>query len=149
MLLVAPALVLLWLGASCGGGAPPARSTEPEPMPSDANATLDLLDRAENDLSLALGGAPAGASGLAKQEPTAEADEEKRDEQDDKDATTQLGARSTARDSCASACKALLSMQRAVEHLCGLTGEADVRCDTARGRVARAEDRVRSSCPKC
>jgi hypothetical protein len=118
-------------------------------MPSDAEGTLNLLDRAENDLSLALGGAPAGAPGSAEPEPKAQADEEKRDEQDDKDATTQLGARSTAKDSCASACKALQSMQRVVEHLCGLTGEADVRCDTARGRVARAEDRVRSSCPSC
>lgn len=47
---------------------------------------------------------------------------------------------------CATACRALASMQRAASHLCGLTGESDDRCSTARDRVHRAEARVTATC---
>ena len=116
-------------------------------MPQDVDGTLHFLDRAENDLSRALGQASPRASGGA--DADTEAEKEARDEKLDRGESTQLGTGSSAADSCSTACKALSSMRRAVEHLCGLTGEADLRCDTARGRVARAEERVRSSCPSC
>lgn len=51
--------------------------------------------------------------------------------------------------SCGTACAALQSMTRAAEHLCGLTGEGDARCTSARSRVKTAGDRVRGACPSC
>ncbi len=50
---------------------------------------------------------------------------------------------------CETACRALASMNRAAQHLCGLAGDADPRCDAARTRVNGATDRVASRCPRC
>jgi hypothetical protein len=49
-------------------------------------------------------------------------------------------------DPCVTACRALASMQRATEHLCGLTGDGDQRCSGARERVRGARERVEGSC---
>jgi hypothetical protein len=55
-----------------------------------------------------------------------------------------------ATDECATACRALGSMQRALTKLCELDDDAETaRCETARSRVARAEARVRDRCPVC
>ncbi|WP_437291613.1 hypothetical protein [Sorangium sp. So ce406] len=50
---------------------------------------------------------------------------------------------------CETACRALASMDRAAQHLCGLAGDADQRCDAARTRVKNATDRVGAQCPRC
>ncbi|WP_437683175.1 hypothetical protein [Sorangium sp. So ce131] len=50
---------------------------------------------------------------------------------------------------CETACRALASMERAAQHLCGLSGDADQRCDAARTRVKSATDRVEAQCPRC
>ena len=54
---------------------------------------------------------------------------------------------------CASMCKALSSMQRAADHLCGLTKDgADSekkRCDDAQAKVDGAKERVKSTCGGC
>ncbi|WP_437339091.1 hypothetical protein [Sorangium sp. So ce394] len=50
---------------------------------------------------------------------------------------------------CETACRALASMSRAAQHLCGLAGDADARCDAARTRVKSATDRVEARCPRC
>lgn len=50
---------------------------------------------------------------------------------------------------CATACRALASMNRAADHLCGLAGESDARCSDARTRVKSASDRVQAQCPAC
>ncbi|AUX43140.1 hypothetical protein SOCE26_045830 [Sorangium cellulosum] len=50
---------------------------------------------------------------------------------------------------CETACRALASMERAAQHLCGLSGDADQRCDAARTRVKSATDRVATQCPRC
>ncbi|KYF83873.1 hypothetical protein BE17_29950, partial [Sorangium cellulosum] len=50
---------------------------------------------------------------------------------------------------CETACRALASMSRAAQHLCGLAGDADQRCDAARTRVKSATDRVEAQCPRC
>ncbi|WP_437603592.1 hypothetical protein [Sorangium sp. So ce590] len=50
---------------------------------------------------------------------------------------------------CETACRALASMSRAAQHLCGLASDADPRCDAARNRVKSATDRVASRCPRC
>lgn len=52
---------------------------------------------------------------------------------------------------CGSACRALASMERATGHICNLASdESDRRrCEDAKAKVARARDRIRSSCGTC
>ena len=52
---------------------------------------------------------------------------------------------------CGSACRALASMERATGHMCNLASdESDRRrCEEAKAKVARARDRIRSSCGTC
>jgi hypothetical protein len=52
---------------------------------------------------------------------------------------------------CATACRALASMTRAVEHLCALADSPgdQQRCDDARRRMASARERVRQTCGAC
>lgn len=58
---------------------------------------------------------------------------------------------SQAQSDCTNACKALASMERATEHLCGLViDEPDKRaCDEARQKLGSSRDRIRSSCGEC
>ncbi|WP_438036819.1 hypothetical protein [Sorangium sp. So ce204] len=60
-----------------------------------------------------------------------------------------LEAEPTSAPPCETACRALASMSRAAQHLCGLAGDADQRCDSARARVKSATDRVEARCPRC
>ena len=55
----------------------------------------------------------------------------------------------SAADACSVACRALESMRRSTEQLCGLAGAGDARCIDANARVDRALARVRASCPAC
>jgi hypothetical protein len=52
---------------------------------------------------------------------------------------------------CASACRALASMERATGHLCALGSSDDdrSRCDEAKTKVLAARERVRSTCGVC
>jgi hypothetical protein len=54
---------------------------------------------------------------------------------------------SAATGDCATACRALASMERAAQHLCAL--DSGRECDRARERLAAARERVRSSCGGC
>lgn len=60
-----------------------------------------------------------------------------------------IEAEPTSAPPCETACRALASMSRAAQHLCGLAGDADQRCDAARARVKSATDRVEARCPRC
>lgn len=60
-----------------------------------------------------------------------------------------IEAEPTSAPPCETACRALASMSRAAQHLCGLAGDADQRCDSARTRVKSATDRVEARCPRC
>jgi len=55
----------------------------------------------------------------------------------------------SASDACSVACRALDSMRRSTDQLCGLAGAGDARCVDANARVDRALARVRASCPAC
>ena len=59
-------------------------------------------------------------------------------------AESQVGA---ALSDCATACRALESMERAAEHLCALDSGTD--CRRARERLEAARERVRASCGGC
>jgi hypothetical protein len=54
---------------------------------------------------------------------------------------------SAAMSDCATACRALESMERAAEHLCALDGGSE--CGRARERLEAARQRVRASCGGC
>ncbi len=49
-------------------------------------------------------------------------------------------------DRCTTVCDALASMRRSADHVCQLDA---ARCDDAKTRVQRAEERARSACPVC
>jgi hypothetical protein len=144
--IIAPAAALsLWACASAPPPASPEPPAAPAPAaesqatsaaPADVDGTTAALERAESDLQRAL--AQASTPSLnAKPEKTP------RDFDDSKNAEQRSG------DPCQDACRALGSMRRSAEHLCGLTGDADARCETAKARVSRADERVRTSCPAC
>jgi hypothetical protein len=59
-------------------------------------------------------------------------------------AESQVGA---ALSDCATACRALESMERAAEHLCALDSGSE--CGRARERLEAARQRVRASCGGC
>jgi len=52
---------------------------------------------------------------------------------------------------CASACRALASMERATAHLCDLATERDDRrlCEDSRSKVSSARERIRATCGAC
>jgi hypothetical protein len=56
-----------------------------------------------------------------------------------------------AMNDCASACRALGSMERATGHLCDLASEADdrQRCEDAKSAVRRAREKIRGTCRAC
>ncbi|WP_438011393.1 hypothetical protein WME89_23705 [Sorangium sp. So ce321] len=147
-------------------------SAPEEGSPRTAEDALAELERAEGELDRVLG-APAGGSedrSVAQSAqpgdrspaapspvapppapaPPAAADSAPR-------ATTAGGERPSKKAEaeqvsaapCETACRALASMSRATQHLCGLAGDADQRCDAARTRVKSATDRVEAQCPRC
>jgi hypothetical protein len=160
----APLALLSLVLTACGGSALSGGAYPQEPLPPTADGTMDALDRAENDLRLALGGMPSaapaasgyaqapGVSGEVKSAPlpapppVVQAEAAPRDER-----PSSVGAGPTAMssDPCANACRALASMERATTHLCSLAGDADPRCEGARTRVKNAGARVHAECPAC
>jgi len=135
----------LALGA-CGASIEPAKSA---PAPTTVDEALANLDQAEGDINRVLGG-PAGP-GFA-QPPAAyppPAQPQALGGGAPPPAPPTEAVQQEASDPCATACRALASMGRAAEHLCSLAGDSDPRCDTARGRVQSASERVHASCPSC
>lgn len=159
LLVVAVAVV-----TGCGGAAKSAAEPEAQAQAGlsqlgDVDSTLADMDRAEADLAQALGDPPGAASstapngdtpapglgpaGAAPTTPAAPAQPQL------PMAPPKAEAKSNEDEagSCNIAKRALGSLQRSAEHLCGLTGESDPRCDTARGRAQRAAARVGAACP--
>jgi hypothetical protein len=154
-------LAAIGLGAgsltSCGGA---AKESPRSPTGAEAPTTLDEalagLDRAEGELdSVLLRAAPAAQSPGYAQPPMAGAGQPSTPPAPPPpspatttpaDAMSQPEANRLATDPCAVACRALASMGRAAEHICGLAGEADGRCGAARQRVQAASTRVHGQC---
>jgi hypothetical protein len=57
----------------------------------------------------------------------------------------------TSAGDCATACRALGSMERATAHLCAMASSSDDQrsCQDARAKVLGGRDRVRASCGEC
>lgn len=131
-----PALFALVLFAGCGGSPGGAAGAKP-PAPTPAGSSF------EED------GTTETTEGEEKPEP-------------DKEITTVDGAQRELDEStkafdassgdCARMCKALASMRRAVDHLCGLVPPDDdgkKKCDDARARVTSAEEKLKAACGGC
>jgi hypothetical protein len=173
----AATLIAVLALAGCGGSAQPPDYPQ-EPLPASPEGTLDLLDRAEGELRLALGepvnqalreptqpdaapssnqpGTPPKAAETPPPPPPAPAPRPSRApvEAQSRPGSVEAADSSpsstvTRNDPCAIACRALASMERATEHLCSLAGSADARCEGARARVKGASARVREKCPAC
>jgi hypothetical protein len=155
----APAPAPMQAGAAPHGAAPHGNGQQPGdgqqpgyPQPSavppaaSRDDAVAELDRAELELNAALGSGPFAKPPAQPPPPTG---------------TTAPGPKTPAEargaerpskavgDPCATACRALASMRRAVDHLCGLAGDTDPRCGDARTRVKSATDRVRAQCSAC
>jgi hypothetical protein len=161
-------------GAKAAEAAPAQAGVAASP-PKTVDEALAELDRAEGDVTRALGVGRRFAEAPGRAGPSAHGEEDKRkerpvpaapqpasppppsataggdraprdhaDEDDHGNAVTLSQA-----SPCVTACRALASMERAVEHLCGLAGASDSRCESARTRARTAAERVRSGCPAC
>lgn len=118
----------------------PAAYAEATPTAGTTEDPLAELDRAEAELDSALGGGSGFAQPPGATPPPA---------QPLKETSPDAAAAQSSGDPCATACHALASMGRAADHLCGLSGEDDTRCEGARARVKNATDRVHAQCPAC
>lgn len=135
---------------SARGPVSPAPRDDTRPTLVDAVAQLALaaakLDAAERDL--ASGGAPGrAASSSSTAQPTrpSKSAEKRKAEAHGVDAS----AGEVAHTPCDTACRALASMARAVDTLCGLTGPDDERCVAARRRLDESQRRLSvCSCTK-
>jgi hypothetical protein len=172
----APALLLGALAmAACAAApqAPSAAPPAPEPpqfaaAPYAPGAGIDGaaadLARAEDEMQRALalaGGAPVPPAEAAPEAPAGAASKPSAAPPPASGPSSPSKAPSSntnddrrpdalsAVDACSVACRALESMRRSTDQLCGLAGAGDMRCADANARVDRAIARVRASCPSC
>ncbi len=171
------AVLALPLLAGCGGAAPLAAktsvSTEELGTVDGASAAVNHAERAidellgaaaqstiaaEHDVPQSVGGQVAPSPSPPPPPPPAVtpiapapagAPPADRSRAMDKDGREAVKQQAGGGDACSTACSALASMERATEHLCGLTGADDARCTAARTRVQGASARVRAACPVC
>lgn len=154
----AASIALFSLGlAACGGASPQSAYPQQEPLPATADETMVSLNRAEDDLRLALGkgstGAPSASSlgqpGAASPPPPASPPSPSPASADERPSSAASGPAAQSSDPCANVCRALASMERAATHLCDLAGSDDARCEVAKSRVKSASLLVRDGCPAC
>ena len=141
-------------GSSAGGAgakAADARAESPKEEEADPAAALD---RAEREIAMLFGqetqitSAPTATAVPA--EPTYAGPPPVAPAQKPPTSAEALsgktGGDAPAGDPCAVACRALASMERAANHLCGLSGEEQDPCTSARERVKNANARVAARC---
>lgn len=143
--------------AGCGGVAPAAKGGRDAPADTDADPAAEL-DRAEREIASLFGPAgppaiapapePAGVAATAEpyaSPPTPPATQATQPAPAEPLSGTADEQRPAA-DPCTVACRALASMERAAGHLCGLSGDSDPTCTSARERVKAASARVAARC---
>ena len=117
--------------------AAPAQFAAPPPPPASPPASA--ADASTTAPSAPGGGsAPAPNRGVAMAQATNDVDSAQRE-------------LDVAGGDCRNACRALGSMDRAAGRLCSLaqSPEESRRCDSAKGRVYTARDKVRNTCGSC
>lgn len=154
ILLAAP--VLLALSTGCGAGAAKQAPDAAEPaaeMPADAGGDAEVnsaepatVDEAAADFESAESSLEGLLVGGAADEPTAPAPTP---DGGSTNTTPEARPYSAAGGRCSRACRALASMRRSANRLCGLTSQDDPRCVNVVDRLERAEQRVKANCPSC
>lgn len=140
------------LAAGCGGSPPPAKDSGGADL-TDTGSAMAELNRAESEISALFGPTPEAApsaSAMPGQPSPPPVEPQAQPTAITKGAETGAGQSaqmSDQSDPCSVACRALASMERAANHLCGLSGEGDPTCTSARTRVKNATDRVSARCP--
>ena len=129
------ALAAAIIVASCGGAAPEAGSSSPAAYPSP---------NPEDVQGVHAGGAPTAATAATEYAKPPSAQKANALAQFN-DAEGQV---QSSLSDCATACRALASMENAANHICELDqGGGD--CSSARQRVNAARDRVLRACGAC
>lgn len=137
------ALVPVLALAACGGAAEaPPRSPAKTSAPADEREPTSI-EEAEEQIAraraeLAVPGEAAGGAAPGSAQPAAEPSS---DAARPSAAPRTEGALGSG-DACASSCRALSSMRRAVSALCRMTGDEDARCADARRTLGESESRV-------
>ncbi len=167
------------IALGCGGGMHHPQEGGMSPPPGEPQDPALAFDQAEREMKYALGIRPADTDGSPAQSPSgagqqpgalqqgayatpppppypmvAPAPTEARTATETEAKRAEAGASTadsaqSSPDPCATACRALGSMDRAASHLCDLSGEDNVRCASAKDRLRRAGDLVRQRCPSC
>lgn len=142
--LLAPILAMgtAALAAACGGGAPPTNAPagyggSEAPDPTSIEQAQEQIARASEEL----GTSPAQQQPAAP--PADQADTSS--ESAMREPKPSARAESKSESACASQCRALASMRRAVVALCRMTGADDARCKDATRTLTTSEQRV-SAC---
>lgn len=130
--------------AACGGAAeapakaPAAKTPAAEERePTSVAEAQDQIERARAELS---GADKETAGDLDLARPKSDA--EKKPSADTSSSSVREERAAGAADSCASSCRALSSMRRAVSALCRMTGDEDARCSDAKKTLGESESRV-------
>jgi len=123
-------IVLCFLVA-CGGAASPGEATTPASTGGGGTSGTSAPDAPQNAVQNTN---PSDTRSMRMNAARSDLDR----------AESQVSA---AMSDCATACRALESMERAAEHLCAL--EAGSECGRARERLEAARQRVRASCGGC
>ncbi len=139
-LFVVSGAAALVLGA-CGGAAeapaksPAATTPADEREPASIAEAQDRIERARAELS-----GDVAADAVKKSE--ADKDTRPAAEAPQSSSAVREERAAGAADACASSCRALSSMRRAVSALCRMTGDEDARCSDARKTLGESESRV-------
>lgn len=113
--------------------------------PGKATPTYDATSGVEPPTAntMTVGGAKPGSAGEAESELTSA----------EKDLEKLIGTgpepSPLSTDGCVNVCKAVASIKTAAEHVCALSADEPSRCESAKTRAARAEERAKSACPSC
>jgi hypothetical protein len=143
-------LVTLPLLAGCGGAAPkgaeaPASSTAPrEPEPTTVEEAQAQIDRAKQELAGSArtttgAGATSPSTGVTSEPPPADATGTAPSRHE-----TKVSADEPGPSPCASPCRAIASMRRAVTAICRIAGDTDARCEGAKQTLVDSESRVKT-----
>ena len=150
-----PSFVLLSYGllaatlpvlAGCGGAAnkgaeAPASSMAPaEPEPTTVEEAQAQIDRAKQQLagnagSAGSAGMPSTGTSATTPAATPPADASRHQE---------TSADQAEPSPCASPCRAIASMRRAVTAICRIAGDTDARCEGAKQTLVDSESRVKT-----
>ncbi len=118
------------------------------PLVAACVATCVLAACAAQEAKSPSNATPAGLPNMQYQAPEPVAAARARAKSELEAAEIELGQ---AGSDCSRACKALASMERATDHLCGVVSTPDEQkqCDDAREKLKSSRDRVRSTCGEC